>query len=377
MNTMKRNSKTLWRLTLLLTFLASQLEASAQGHPSMMNYQGRLHDAAGNPVTQSQKMQFKIYDAASEGNLIWGPFVLDHVPMSAQGEFNVVLGPLDSSPSKRSLAIAFVNNQRTFLGVATASSGQPFTSGEVTPRQEIFSAPFALSAGLPAGYIRGALISNSGSNDTLHVGSALCRSEDDGMDISTIEMAKSVSEPWEPTSGGGLDAGTVGSSPVIIYVWAIAETTGAVPSDILLSKSATEPTMPSVSSSNGSLVYTAKRLLGGRLWTGDRFAPFMTTGTSNRKTVAYESAFEIGTWTDSTSVLSINVVPERICRSAIVYSRGWWTLGGATLYVYGNNASARGQTIAEIRYEPATGARTIQGASGNASLAIAAYHEQL
>ena len=47
--------------------------------PQLVNYQGRLTDADGNPQTGSVSLSFSIYNAATDGELIWG---LKHLMMS-------------------------------------------------------------------------------------------------------------------------------------------------------------------------------------------------------------------------------------------------------------------------------------------------------
>ena len=56
-----------------------------------VNYQGRLADNAGTPLDGNYGMSFALYDAASAGNLVWGPEDHPAVPVSA-GLFSVGLG---------------------------------------------------------------------------------------------------------------------------------------------------------------------------------------------------------------------------------------------------------------------------------------------
>ena len=56
-----------------------------------MNYQGRLADSGGTPINGTRGMAFAIYDAATSGNLIWGPETHAAVPVS-NGLFSVGLG---------------------------------------------------------------------------------------------------------------------------------------------------------------------------------------------------------------------------------------------------------------------------------------------
>jgi hypothetical protein len=56
-----------------------------------VNYQGRLADNVGVPLDGSYGMSFALYDAASAGNLVWGPEDHPAVPVS-DGLFSVGLG---------------------------------------------------------------------------------------------------------------------------------------------------------------------------------------------------------------------------------------------------------------------------------------------
>ena len=56
-----------------------------------VNYQGRLGDADGNPLTDIYAMTFALYDAASGGSSVWGPESHPTVQVSA-GLFSVGLG---------------------------------------------------------------------------------------------------------------------------------------------------------------------------------------------------------------------------------------------------------------------------------------------
>lgn len=53
-----------------------------------VNYQGRLADNAGVPLDGTYGMSFALYDAATEGALIWGPEPHTAVPVS-EGLFSV------------------------------------------------------------------------------------------------------------------------------------------------------------------------------------------------------------------------------------------------------------------------------------------------
>ncbi|MFH2124145.1 MAG: phage tail protein [Pseudomonadota bacterium] len=124
-------------MLLWLIMLTSLQTALADSVPPLINYQGTLTDATGHPITNgSKKLSFNIYDAATDGTLIWGPQVFNTVPV-INGLFNVILGTTDTGG--RLIADAFGSENR-FLGV-TVDDGT-----EITPRQQVLSAPFAVQA---------------------------------------------------------------------------------------------------------------------------------------------------------------------------------------------------------------------------------------
>jgi hypothetical protein len=71
-----------------------QSTANAPGpSATTVNYQGRLADSGGAPLDGTYGMTFSLWDAASDGSLVWGPESHAAVPVS-EGLFNVGLGSL-------------------------------------------------------------------------------------------------------------------------------------------------------------------------------------------------------------------------------------------------------------------------------------------
>ena len=118
----------------------------AQTVPPLINYQGKLVSSNGLPVsTGDYELRFRIWDAATGGNLVWGPQVFNgqsgpgfgpKVPV-VQGWFNVMLGPVDTNGT--SIMNAFHGTNR-FMEIQLGINA-PFS-----PRQQILSAPYALRA---------------------------------------------------------------------------------------------------------------------------------------------------------------------------------------------------------------------------------------
>ncbi len=132
-------------IAIVLTLAAAGL-ASAQAVPALINYQGKLTDASGIALpTGDYTLTLKVYDSPTNGVLVWGPQVFDGsvaighgavVPV-VQGHFNVMLGPVDVDGD--SILTAFSGATR-YLEV-TVGAGSP-----ILPRQQILSAPYAVTA---------------------------------------------------------------------------------------------------------------------------------------------------------------------------------------------------------------------------------------
>jgi hypothetical protein len=132
------------KIIYLLTcfFTASSL---AQSVPELINYQGRLMGAQGVPIVDgTYKLEFNIYDDATTGTKEWGPQVFTAVPVT-NGMFNVILGEKETDLNGVKLtngvliSAAFLESNR-YLGIKVNSGA------EISPRQKILSAPYALNA---------------------------------------------------------------------------------------------------------------------------------------------------------------------------------------------------------------------------------------
>jgi hypothetical protein len=152
-------------LALLAHCLLLNPRLLAQTVPALVNYQGRLANPDGSPLpTADYTLTFRLYDAATNGALVWGPQVFDgavtqghgaRVPV-VQGWFNVMLGPVDTNGA--ALSDAF-NGAARYVEV-TVSNRPP-----IAPRQQILTTPFAFQAANSAklaGYDWSALL---GTND--------------------------------------------------------------------------------------------------------------------------------------------------------------------------------------------------------------------
>ena len=71
--------------------LATAAQRSSSSFTTTINYQGRLADSSGNPLDGTYGMSFSLWDAATDGGLVWGPESHAAVPVS-DGLFSVGLG---------------------------------------------------------------------------------------------------------------------------------------------------------------------------------------------------------------------------------------------------------------------------------------------
>jgi hypothetical protein len=101
--------------------------------PQRMNYQGKLTDGSGNPVSNgTYSVQFTIYTAASGGSGEWSEV---RNVTTADGLFSIELGSVSPITS------ATLDGSERWLGIKIGSDP------EIVPRERLVSAPYALRAG--------------------------------------------------------------------------------------------------------------------------------------------------------------------------------------------------------------------------------------
>jgi len=135
---------------LMACWLAVGSAALAQHVPDQLNYQGILTDYHGQPTALSTNtVNFRIYDEAEGGNLIWGE--THSVTTSARGLFSVILGTgalLSDSMQAANLREAFASGtlveQRYLELQALNPNGTPQSA--MLPRQRFLTAPYAFQA---------------------------------------------------------------------------------------------------------------------------------------------------------------------------------------------------------------------------------------
>jgi hypothetical protein len=149
-----KTNRNLWMALSAAVLLTIPFTASSQSEiPAAINYQGRLTDTLGNPLPSGYyEIEFRIWDDAvanQPGDLVWARSFPLHVVTN--GLFNILLtdaGGQVTTPTTttNTLLDAFKGPDR-YLGLTvTVSNGVNVSESEISPRQQLASAPFAIQA---------------------------------------------------------------------------------------------------------------------------------------------------------------------------------------------------------------------------------------
>ncbi len=140
-------------LILLTTFpgLAAQSSAPMGTSLSTIPYQGRLADASGNPITDRQNMEFRLYDTPVGGTPLWEEFWTGGNSVNvSDGLFSVMLGSINTG-----LVSVVQGNDQLYLGITVG------TDTEMAPRVQLGSAPISMIAlTVPDGSVTGEKIAD-------------------------------------------------------------------------------------------------------------------------------------------------------------------------------------------------------------------------
>jgi len=158
-------------LTTALCTLAGTMLAGAQV-PGLINYQGRLTDANGAPVTGSKNLTISIYDAATGGNLLYTEDI-GAVTLDDNGVYSFQFGSAGTSNSQVTETIATTDASTLVYTKALANSGVVENSLSVTDGTNSWTQSTgnpgigaAATANITAGFVTGATITNGGSGYT-------------------------------------------------------------------------------------------------------------------------------------------------------------------------------------------------------------------
>jgi hypothetical protein len=138
---------TITRILSAILMAAGAFGLTAQSVPPLINYQGQLLAANGSPLpTGDYEIELNLYPVEAGGAVVWGPLKFNgqsgpglRPKVSAfEGRFNLVLGPEDTTG--RQLAEVVAASPALYLEIKVG------TGSPIAPRQQLLTAPYALSA---------------------------------------------------------------------------------------------------------------------------------------------------------------------------------------------------------------------------------------
>ncbi|OGC12372.1 hypothetical protein A3K48_07970 [candidate division WOR-1 bacterium RIFOXYA12_FULL_52_29] len=205
--------------------------------PSKMNFQGKLTDSGGNPITSAVEVVFTIYDASSGGTVLWTETIAGLTP--DQGLINQELGlatPITSG---------IFSGDTRYLAIKVGADA------EMTPRIPLATVPFAFRAAVADSIIAGQVVTTIASTGATPLRDAVTLSG--GTGISLIQSGQDIQITAVSTAGGtvtqvdtgsGLTGGPINTTGTVsIAAGGINAThlgTGVVTNDAIANNTITE-----------------------------------------------------------------------------------------------------------------------------------------
>ena len=123
-------------LAMAATAIAGPSQAPSATSTSTISYQGRLADAAGDPLTGYFDLRFRIYDSPSAPEPLWvEEWDGENSVAVSDGLFNVMLGSINNT-----LVESIAGHDELYLGI------QVNQDSEMVPRVQLGSVPFSFQA---------------------------------------------------------------------------------------------------------------------------------------------------------------------------------------------------------------------------------------
>ena len=235
---------------LMIGVVSLLLMSVAAAVPQKMNFQGRLTDTGGNPITTAVDVKFSIFDASSGGSELWTETISGLIP--DQGLVNQELG------LSTAITSAIFSGDTRYLAVKIG------TDAEMVPRIPLATVPFAFRAAtadtvpnnsLTANkFVTGQIVtglSSSGSvtalkdNVVIEGGSGVSISQNDLLNKLTITANSTAGGTvTQVNTGTGLTGGPITSSGTVLIanggVAAAQLATGAVTAGAIADDTITE-----------------------------------------------------------------------------------------------------------------------------------------
>ena len=271
-----------------------------QAATAQMNYQGRLTDVNGDPVTSAQAtVRFALHDQVSAGNKLWGDFEVNVDVI--EGRFNAVLGPLDQS--SRPIDQAFAGGAR-FLEITLFDDQNPPQPLPSLPRQQVMAAPEAFNAVTLGASDRKVSVSkvatlgtfNVGAVSGFHLGATPGNGSNNGRDGLLMETTAGTESAGIFLNGDTISLFTAGNRGLLnIYDEDDMDESGNIPSPKFSIDGSGGFNAKSSSEITGALDVSGAGDFGGDLDVGGTLTASLITGTLSTPSLNLPDNLSVGT----------------------------------------------------------------------------------
>lgn len=209
------------KLALLASLLAATfLSAQTSSVPNLMSYQGRVTDAAGtligNTEPVNRKVTFRLYGQPSDGPVLYAE---SQTVTISGGEFSVLIGngtgvsgsPGPSTPASPLAALDEVLNAATtplYLGITVDDGNASTVNAEIAPRQQLVSGAYALRAAVAERVVNGSVTTDMLGTSSVSTANlqaqSVVSSRIANSGIATVNIANSA------VTAAKLDTGSIG-----------------------------------------------------------------------------------------------------------------------------------------------------------------------
>jgi len=213
---MKRNLARRFGRTLAAALALAFPGPVPQAHadvPRYLNYQGKLADASGNPLTGSYCFKFQIWDSLTGGSLLFGPETWStngtaggNNPVSVvNGIYSLQIGSLTAG----GIASGVFDNADAFLEVAVnADSSNCGTAETLSPREHLVAVPYAVHSLTSEKLGTGVYIATFTSAGNLQLVSGSTITSNGTLTISTAATAATAAPNLFISNDGNVGIGT-------------------------------------------------------------------------------------------------------------------------------------------------------------------------
>jgi hypothetical protein len=211
-------------------------------------------DASGNPIASSGGLTSPPVTAFMTTVLDDTTAAAARATLGALGTSENAVGVVAGAITGAMLNDSVVNDLTTVI----AASGDYVAIADVSDSNKKKKTLVSDIVSLPRSYLAGLGMSTAGSSATMSIAAGTCLDSTNAKNITVAAIAKTTSAWSVGTAAGGLDTGAIANS-TWYHFWAILRSNTGV-TDVLISLSATAPTMPAN--------YDYKRRIGSGLTNG-------------------------------------------------------------------------------------------------------------